>query len=87
MEAGCGMTDTQDWRQEGLCGQVGGDLWFPHKGGNNRPAKRVCATCPVRQECLDDVMARTDVVDDYGIRGGTSPRERDRMRARMREAA
>jgi WhiB family redox-sensing transcriptional regulator len=81
------MTDTSDWRQDALCAQVGGDLWFPRKGGSNHPAKRVCTVCPVRKECLDDVMARTDVVDDYGIRGGTSPKERERMRARVRGAA
>lgn len=81
------MTDTQDWRQEALCAQIGGDLWFPAKGGSNHPAKSVCAQCPVLQECLADVMARTDVVDDYGIRGGTSPKERDRMRAQARAAA
>jgi len=81
------MTDSQDWREEALCSQVGGDLWFPDKGGTPRPAKSVCAMCPVRQECLDDVMARTDVVDDYGIRGGLSPKQRDRLRAQQREAA
>lgn len=81
------MTDTQGWRQEALCAQVGGDLWFPDKGGSPRVAKSLCVKCPVRQPCLDDALTRSNDTDNYGIEGGTSPKERRKLRAQNREAA
>ena len=76
-----------DWRGSALCAQVGGDLWFPDKGENAVDAKRVCARCPVRRECLDEALTRCSWDDQYGVRGGLSPRERDRIRTETRSAA
>ena len=41
-----------------LCAQVDPDLFFPDKGESPRPAKRVCASCEVRAECLQDALDR-----------------------------
>jgi len=58
---------------------VNPELFFPAKGINARPAKRVCALCPVRQACLDFAL---QAGERHGIWGGHSPDERARLRAR-----
>ena len=47
--------------------------WFPGKGDSLavQRAKAVCATCPVRQACLDDQLG-----ERFGVRGGMSEKER-----------
>ena len=42
-------------------------------------AKTVCAACPVREPCLDAALA-TGGHHDHGIQGGTTPKERIRLR-------
>lgn len=74
-----------DWRQDAACrdwaDRLGHDtidaLFYPGKGATQRPAKKICATCPVNDACLDDALA-TEPSDAarYGIRGGLSPDER-----------
>lgn len=59
------------------------NLFFPSRGDSCVAAKEVCAGCPVRQECLEFALAEREV---YGVWGGTSERERRRMR-RERNAA
>jgi WhiB family redox-sensing transcriptional regulator len=68
---------TGDWRDDALCAEVGGDWWFPEKGGSSREAKRICMACDVRTACLDDALARNEI---FGIRGGKAPQERAAMR-------
>ena len=51
--------------------------FFPSRGESLRPAKTVCADCPVRQECLDYSLSQEYPM--YGVWGGTSERERTRM--------
>ncbi len=64
-----------DWRDEGLCLQVGPDRFFPKVGFKAAPAKAICAQCPVRQPCLDFALSLPQV-EDRGIFGGTTERER-----------
>lgn len=40
-------------------------------------ARVVCANCPVQEECLDWAMEQRE---PYGIWGGLTPRERERLR-------
>jgi len=66
------------WRYSALCAQVDvGDLFFPEKGGTTRPAKEVCAKCPVRVPCLEEALANPNL---SGIWGGKSELERRAMR-------
>ena len=74
------MREREDWRQGASCAQVGGDLWFPEKGGTTLYAKRICAACPVRRQCLDEALALPNAEDQDGIRGGLSVRERRALR-------
>lgn len=71
------------WQQHGACLASDPDTFFPERGEDSRPAKEICRGCPVRQECLDYAL---DTRQLYGIWGGTSERERRRMRPRAREA-
>lgn len=49
-----------------------------------RIARRVCASCPMTAECLDAALQRGE---QYGIWGGTTPKQRQRiMRQRRADA-
>ncbi len=65
--------EPSDWRDLALCAEVDPELFFPDKGESSRPAKRVCASCPVRAECLQDALDRHE---QFGVWGGLTERER-----------
>ena len=57
------------------------DDWFPADSGEQWKAARarsVCIRCPVWKACL--VSALRDPADQYGIRGGWTPRQRKYFR-------
>jgi WhiB family redox-sensing transcriptional regulator len=58
------------------------DLFFPERGQSDKPAKAICATCPVREECLDYALG-TKV--EHGIWGGTSENQRRMLRGGDRQ--
>lgn len=66
-----------DWTELALCAQTDPELFFPEKGGAIRAAKRICAGCPVRAECLADALAHDE---RFGVWGGLSERERRALR-------
>lgn len=69
------------WHDEGLCAQVGPDLFFQEKGGS-AGAKRICANCPVRETCLETALveeAGKSVDRRTGVRGALSPSQRYRL--------
>jgi hypothetical protein len=68
----------EPWMAEGLCGQTDPEMFFPEKGGSTKNAKKICAVCPVRQQCLDYALEGDQ---RFGIWGGLSERERRRLRA------
>ena len=67
------------WQEKALCAEVDPDRWFPEKGGSVREAKRICAACEVRAECLAYALEHEDA-GRYGIWGGLSERERRQLR-------
>lgn len=67
----------EPWIDDALCAQVDPELFFPEEGGSTREAKQVCAACEVRAECLQWAM---DNNERFGIHGGLSVKERDRIR-------
>lgn len=67
------------WVDDALCAQVDTEMFFPEKGGSTREAKSICARCPVAADCLDYALAFPNS-HDYDIYGGTSPKERRRLR-------
>lgn len=77
------MEETE-WRLKAECLDADPDIFFPEVGSNGIPAKRVCARCEVRDECLQYAM---DHWIEDGIWGGTSLNERERLRGWARKNA
>mgnify|MGYP006286026699 FL=1 len=71
------MGDAVAWHDRALCAQTDPEAFFPEKGGSTREAKRVCASCEVRAECLEYALANDE---RFGIWGGLSERERRRVK-------
>ena len=67
------------WQDQALCAQTDPEAFFPEKGGSTREAKRVCATCEVKSECLEYALANDE---RFGIWGGLSERERRKLKKR-----
>lgn len=67
------------WEDLANCKDADTDLFFPDKHEDTRPAKRICADCVVREQCLTDNL---DV--KIGIYGGMSERQRRAERRRRR---
>jgi predicted RecB family nuclease len=61
--------------------------WLPEQPyiRSRHVLNRICQLCPVSIECLDDALA-TVGGDDLGIRAGTDPRQRHKLRAKGVEA-
>ena len=86
------MTGERDetWRRDAACRNHPTELFFPSTRGRLRTSRRlvsvgqlqevaaldVCATCPVREECLEYALDR----DEVGVWGGTTDRDRRRIR-------
>jgi len=80
---------TGNWRAAGACLHADPDLFFPISDQGRAAvqiakAKAICASCPVRRPCLDFAMANEPA---YGIWGGATLKERERVRQRERRAA
>jgi WhiB family redox-sensing transcriptional regulator len=65
------------WQADALCAQTDPEAFFPEKGGSTRDAKRICASCQVRSECLEYALEHDE---RFGIWGGLSERERRKLR-------
>ncbi len=72
--------DQPEWQERALCAQTDPEAFFPEKGGSTREAKRICASCEVRAECLEYALAFDE---RFGIWGGLSERERRRLKRRV----
>jgi WhiB family transcriptional regulator, redox-sensing transcriptional regulator len=65
------------WQAMARCVEVDPEIFFPERGGSSKAARAVCSECSVRQECLLYALANRE---QFGIWGGTSERERRRLR-------
>lgn len=70
------------WTEEAECRGVPTEVFFPEIIGDvtDRPyqqAKKFCAVCVVRQQCLAEAMeVEKDLPYRFGVFGGLNPRER-----------
>lgn len=67
----------------GSCRGVDPDVFFPDRGESLAPAMAICDQCIVRDECLEYAL---DNGERFGVWGGTSERERRRLRRQRRLA-
>lgn len=74
------LNEQGEWVERALCAQTDPEAFFPEKGGSTREAKKVCASCDVRGECLDYALAHDE---RFGIWGGLSERERRKLKRRQ----
>jgi WhiB family redox-sensing transcriptional regulator len=70
-----------DWTDDALCAQVGGDLFYPEKGGDVRGPRKVCDACPVEAACLEWALDHGgfEELGSWGFWGGKSMQEREAM--------
>ena len=66
------------WHADAACREHPDVPFVPDRGDDIRPAKKVCAGCLVRTECLAWALDQDDV--PAGIWGGLSVSERRRLR-------
>jgi len=71
--------DPLAWQADSLCAQTDPEAFFPEKGGSTRDAKRICASCEVKAQCLEYALQNDE---RFGIWGGLSERERRKLRRR-----
>ncbi len=71
------------WMAKGNCRDEPPSRFFPSDGVGVDVARRICATCPVKEPCLEYAL---DQRVDHGVWGGASERERRRILKRRRAA-
>jgi len=74
----------EDWRAQAACrGQTA--MFYPPRGqtAEYMAAVAMCRTCPVREPCLEYALSS---VEEFGVWGGTSHRERRNIRRARRQA-
>jgi len=69
------------WQQDAACVGADDEAFFPEKGGNATAAKRICARCPVREQCLQHAL---ETGEEFGVWGGLAPWERNKIRRENR---
>lgn len=74
----------EEWMEHGSCRGSDVEVFFPGRGtAAAAPARRICAGCPVRDECLDYAIENHE---QHGVWGGLIREER-RAVARARRGA
>lgn len=63
------------WVDSAVCATTDPEIFFPERGQTSLPAKRICASCPVRLPCLID-----GIEEEEGVWGGTNPDDRLALR-------
>lgn len=69
------------WMAEGSCRLYPPNKFFPSDGAGVDRARKICASCPVINECLDYALENRI---EHGVWGGCSERERRRILKRRR---
>ena len=72
------------WRQHGACRGTDPDIFYPVTDEEAEEAKAICASCPVREPCLEYALTTRE---RDGVWGGATERERRRMIRQRRKSA
>jgi WhiB family redox-sensing transcriptional regulator len=67
-----------EWIAEGICTPVTHHYFFSDERLDQKIAKGICRDCPVISECFEYAFK----IDAWGVWGGTTKKERDRIRNR-----
>jgi WhiB family redox-sensing transcriptional regulator len=72
------------WMAQGNCNNHPPSVFFPSDGVGVEAAKKICASCPVKEPCLEHALEQRV---DHGVWGGASERQRRRILKSRRMAA
>ena len=73
------LEDERPWVALAACRERDPELFFAgSEGGDATAAQRICAGCPVRDQCLEWAL---DARAPFGVWGGTTEQERRRLLA------
>jgi len=72
------------WRYRGACRGLDPDIFYPASDEEAGPAKAVCGSCAVRQQCLEFALANRE---REGVWGGATEKERRRILRQRRKTA
>ena len=78
------MASNEEWQDRAACKRIQVELFFPPAEQEADDAKAVCATCEVRQPCLEFAIAAGE---RFGVWGGLTPQERRSLVAKRRSRA
>ena len=67
----------EPWMADALCAQTDPDAFFPELGASSKPAKKLCAECTVREQCLAYALKNDE---QFGVWGGLSVAERNALK-------
>jgi WhiB family redox-sensing transcriptional regulator len=67
------ISEERPWVVFGACRHVDPDLFFSTDPGETEHALSICASCPVRVECLDYAL---EAGERFGIWGGLTEKRR-----------
>ena len=75
-----------EWRDDSACAGADSEVFFPpgEDEAAAMPAKKICALCPVQEQCLEYALATNQT---EGVWGGMSSGDRRRLRRRLRDRA
>lgn len=76
---------TRRWWDHAACKGMDTGIFFPaeHDFSAAMEAKAICRSCPVNQQCLDDICRQVYGATN-GIFGGMSPKQRVKYRAKLK---
>jgi WhiB family redox-sensing transcriptional regulator len=74
----------QPWLVFGACRDADPNLFFPSNREETEQALSICASCPVRPECLDYAL---EAGERFGIWGGLTEKRRRKLVLQARRSA
>ena len=78
------ISDERPWVVFGACRDADPDLFFPISRGDIAKALSICASCPVKPECLEYSL---EAGERFGVWGGLGEKERRKLALRLRRSA
>lgn len=72
--------EPEHWDQRAACKGQNTNMFFSSQGSvDTMRAKNICATCPVRTQCLQAALEWPEA-EDHGVLGGLDEWERKQLR-------
>lgn len=72
------------WRKRGACRGLDPEIFYPAAEEEADEAKRICAACVVRDQCLEFALSSREA---DGVWGGATEKERRRILRQRRKSA